>query len=176
MADRVTAPHREPELGIGMVAAIFLPLAGGYFLSFLYRSINAMIAPNLVVEFDLSPSQLGFVTAIYFLSFGLSQLPLGVLLDHFGPAKVQSTLLAVAAAGAVLFSIGESVAMLTLGRGLIGVATAVGAPGCHLLVVIPIRVKQLNESHTSFRQSSCQNAIRRVGTRPTRFRTIKPER
>jgi len=124
MADRVTAPHREPELGIGMVAAIFLPLAGGYFLSFLYRSINAMIAPNLVVEFDLSPSQLGFVTAIYFLSFGLSQLPLGVLLDHFGPAKVQSTLLAVAAAGAVLFSIGESVAMLTLGRGLIGVGVA----------------------------------------------------
>lgn len=107
-----------------MVAAIFLPLAGGYFLSFLYRSINAMIAPHLVAEFGLSPSQLGFVTAIYFLSFGLFQLPLGVLLDRFGPAKVQSTLLAVAAAGAVLFSVSETVGMLTLGRGLIGVGVA----------------------------------------------------
>ena len=34
------------RLGPGLLLAVFLPLAGGYFLSFLYRSINAMIAPQ----------------------------------------------------------------------------------------------------------------------------------
>ena len=112
------------RLGPGLLLAVFLPLAGGYFLSFLYRSINAMIAPYLVADLGLSASELGLVTAVYFLGFGLFQLPLGVLLDRFGPARVQSTLLAVAAAGAMLFSVGETYGVLILGRGLIGMGVA----------------------------------------------------
>jgi MFS family permease len=107
-----------------MIASIFLPLGLGYFLSFLYRSINAMIAPQLVAELSLSPSQLGFVTAVYFLTFGLVQLPLGLLLDRFGPALVQSSLLVVSAIGAVIFSMGETVGLLAFGRGMIGMGVA----------------------------------------------------
>lgn len=107
-----------------MIASIFLPLGLGYFLSFLYRSINAMIAPQLVAELSLSPSQLGFVTAVYFLTFGLVQLPLGLLLDRFGPALVQSSLLGVSAIGAVIFSMGETVGLLAFGRGMIGMGVA----------------------------------------------------
>jgi hypothetical protein len=52
----------------------------GYYLSYLYRSINALISEALVSEFGLSPGNLGFLTATYFLAFGLIQLPLGVWL------------------------------------------------------------------------------------------------
>lgn len=114
----------KPAFGFAMMVLIFLPLAGGYFLSFLYRSINAMIAPYLVADLGLSPGELGLMTAVYFLGFGLFQLPLGILLDRFGPARVQSTLLAVAALGAYLFSQGESIWALSVGRGLIGVGVA----------------------------------------------------
>lgn len=116
-------PQATP-LGIVLVASIFFPLAGGYFLSFFYRSINAMIAPDLINELGLSPAELGLMTATYFLGFGLFQFPLGILLDRFGPARVQSSLLAVAAVGALLFSTGETVLCLSLGRGLIGVGVA----------------------------------------------------
>ena len=47
-----------PRLGILVMAMIFLPLAAGYFLSFLFRSINAMIAPRLVADLGLSPDEL----------------------------------------------------------------------------------------------------------------------
>jgi predicted MFS family arabinose efflux permease len=117
-------PSHSPQLGPAMIASIFLPLGLGYFLSFLYRSINAMIAPQLVAELSLSPSQLGFVTAVYFLTFGLVQLPLGLLLDRFGPALVQSSLLGVSAIGAVIFSMGETVGLLAFGRGMIGMGVA----------------------------------------------------
>ena len=120
-------PQATP-LGIVLGASIFFPLAGGYFLSFFYRSINAMIAPDLINELGLSPAELGLMTAAYFLGFGLFQFPLGILLDRFGPARVQSSLLAVAAVGALLFSTGETVLSLSLGRGLIGVGVA-GALG-----------------------------------------------
>ena len=122
MVDQV--PSQSPQLGPAMIASIFLPLGLGYFLSFLYRSINAMIAPQLVAELSLSPSQLGFVTAVYFLTFGLVQLPLGLLLDRFGPALVQSSLLVVSAIGAVIFSMGETVGLLAFGRGMIGMGVA----------------------------------------------------
>jgi predicted MFS family arabinose efflux permease len=117
---------KAPPVGAWIMVGIFLPLAGGYFLSFLFRSINAMIAPHLVTELGLSASQLGLMTSAYFLGFGLFQLPLGVLLDRYGPARVQSLLLGVAAFGAFLFSIGETSGMLTLGRALIGVGVAGG--------------------------------------------------
>ncbi|MEK9724622.1 MAG: MFS transporter, partial [Rhodospirillaceae bacterium] len=113
-----------PPLGFLVMAMIFLPLAAGYFLSFLYRSINAMIAPYLVADLGLSSEALGLMTAAYFLGFGLFQLPLGLLLDRFGPARVQSALLAVATLGALLFAQGDSIWLLSLGRGLIGVGVA----------------------------------------------------
>ncbi len=120
-------PHISKQNNNGnvkLILTIFVPLACGYFLSFFYRSINAMIAPSLVNTFGLTPSELGLMTAVYFLGFGLFQLPLGVLLDRFGPARVQSSLLAVAAVGAALFSASERFDLLIAGRGLIGIGVA----------------------------------------------------
>jgi sugar phosphate permease len=110
--------------GVQLIARIFLPFACGYFLSFLYRSVNAIIAPHLVSEFGFTASDLGLVTAVYFLTFAAFQLPLGLLLDRFGPRRVQSTMLLVAGLGAVLFAVGDSIGILILGRGLIGLGVA----------------------------------------------------
>ena len=54
------------------------------------------------------------------------QLPLGLLLDRFGPRRVNATMLLVAAAGGVWFAHGHSVAELTAARGIIGL----GVSGC----------------------------------------------
>ena len=74
---------------------IFLPFAMGYFLSYLFRVVNAVIAPNLAADIGVDPSQLGLLTAAYFISFASFQLPLGVLLDRFGPRKIESFLLLI---------------------------------------------------------------------------------
>lgn len=99
---------------------IFLPFAFGYYLSYLYRVVNAVIAPNLVADLAVDPSDLGLLTAAYFLTFAAFQLPLGVLLDRFGPRRVESILLVFAALGAFLFARAESLAGLVAGRAFIG--------------------------------------------------------
>jgi predicted MFS family arabinose efflux permease len=118
---------RAPAPAAGrVVAVVFVPFACGYFLSYLYRAINAVIAPNLVADIGLSAADLGLLTSAYFLTFALAQLPLGLFLDRVGPRRVQSVLLLAGATGALLFAAGESRDALTLARGLIGIGAAGG--------------------------------------------------
>jgi MFS family permease len=103
---------------------VLLPFALGYFLSYLFRTINALISARLTEELGLDASSLGLVTSVYFLTFAAAQLPLGVMLDRYGVRQVQSGLLLVAVAGALLFATADSPATLVAGRALIGIGVA----------------------------------------------------
>ncbi len=120
--DTATAPFGS----LGRTAFILLPFALGYFLSYLFRAVNAVVAPNLVSELGLSASELGLLTAAYLLAFAVFQLPLGVALDRYGPRRVQIVLLSCAALGALGFSLGRDVVTLMIARALIGLGFAGG--------------------------------------------------
>ncbi len=112
------------SLPVMLLWRLFVPFAFAYFLSYLFRTVNAVIAPDLVAELGLEPASLGLLTAAYFLAFAAFQLPLGLLLDRFGPRRVEAALLLVAAAGALLFARAESQGGLLLGRALIGLGVS----------------------------------------------------
>jgi MFS family permease len=103
---------------------IFLPFALGYFLSYLYRTVNAVIAPDLVRDVGVDPASLGLLTSAYFLAFAAAQLPLGMLLDRYGPRRVEAALLLFAAAGAFIFARADSLFGLMAGRALIGLGVS----------------------------------------------------
>jgi predicted MFS family arabinose efflux permease len=105
---------------------VFWPFAAGYFLSFFFRNVNAVISRDLAQEFSLAPSDLGFLTSMYLLAFAAFQLPLGVLLDRYGPRRAIGGLLCVAAAGALIFALARDFVALSIGRALIGL----GVSGC----------------------------------------------
>lgn len=103
---------------------VFFPFAFGYCLSYLYRTVNAVIAPDLVRDVGVDPASLGLLTSTYFLTFAAFQLPLGVLLDRYGPRRVEAGLLLFAAVGAFVFARADSLGGLLLGRALIGVGVS----------------------------------------------------
>ena len=108
------------------ILTILLPFCGGYFLSYVFRSTNAVIAPKLINDIGLSSEQLGMLTSSYLLTFALFQIPLGILLDKLGPRKVQIYLMLIAAVGALFFSQGQTLMSLTISRAIIGL----GVAGC----------------------------------------------
>jgi MFS family permease len=108
---------------------VFAPFACGYFLSFFFRNVNAVISRDLAGEFSLTPADLGFLTSMYLLAFAAFQLPLGVLLDRYGPRRVVAALLCVAAAGALVFALARDFTMLSVGRALIGLGVSAGLMG-----------------------------------------------
>ena len=122
---------------------VFIPFALGYFLSYLFRVVNAVLAPDLAASLDVGPSDLGLLTAAYFITFAAFQLPLGVLLDRFGPRKIESFLLIFAAAGAFVFSRAQSIPGLVLGRALIGFGVSACLMAAFKAFVIWFRPQQL---------------------------------
>jgi len=95
-------------------------------MSYLLRGTNAVIAPQLALEFALGPAEIGVLTSAYFAAFAAAQIPLGVLLDRYGPRRVNATLFLIAASGAFVYAQAGSVATLTLGRALIGLGVCGG--------------------------------------------------
>lgn len=110
----------SPSLTPAAAARLFACFAGAYFMSYALRSVNAVIAPDLVAEFDLDSAQLGAMSSAYFFSFALLQLPLGIWLDRYGSRRTDAVLLLVAAIGCATFAAAQSPTMLWVGRALIG--------------------------------------------------------
>lgn len=108
-----------------LVLTAFLPFALGYFLSFLFRSLNAVVAPSLRGELGLDDASIGVITSAYLAAFAIAQLPAGVALDRFGPRRVAPFMLVFAAVGAVVFALAHDAWMLALGRALIGFGVSV---------------------------------------------------
>ncbi|NEV00881.1 MFS transporter [Bradyrhizobium uaiense] len=107
-----------------LTGRVFLPFALGYYLSYLFRTINALIASHLSSDTRLGTADLGLLTSVYFLVFATAQIPIGILLDRFGPRRVQSVLLLLAAMGAGLFAISTSFLSLLIARAMIGLGVA----------------------------------------------------
>ncbi|WP_018697932.1 MFS transporter [Amorphus coralli] len=103
---------------------VFLPFSLGYLISYLARVINAVAGEPISADFALTPGELGLLTSLYFFAFACAQLPFGVLIDKFGPRKVQATLLVFAAAGSFLFAHASSFLQLGSARLIIGLGTA----------------------------------------------------
>ncbi|MBW5439242.1 MFS transporter [Bradyrhizobium canariense] len=107
-----------------LIACVFLPFAAGYYLSYLFRTINTLIAGRLASDLGLGAADVGLLTSIYFLVVMAAQIPIGMLLDRFGPRRVQSVLLAVAAGGAALFGLSTGFLSLLFARAMVGLGSA----------------------------------------------------
>jgi MFS family permease len=109
-----------------MLARATLPLAAANFLNQSARTVMAIVGPVLAVELGLSAIELGVLAACLFSAYAAVQLPLGVALDAFGPRRVQTVLMLVAAIGFALFALSPGFAGLAAARIILGVGVSAG--------------------------------------------------
>ena len=107
-----------------LLALVFAPFAAGFFFSYVFRNVNAVIARDLAAEFSLTSADIGLLTSMYLLSFAAMQVPVGVFLDRYGPRRVVASLLGIAGLGALGFALAGSLVELALGRALIGLGVS----------------------------------------------------
>lgn len=108
---------------------IFLLCALHLFISQLYRTTNAVLAPWLIVDLRLDTEGLGLLSAGFFYAFSLTQIPISLLLDRLGAKRLMIGLSFLGMAGAVLFSLAQGLGMGLVGRLLLGVGMACNLMG-----------------------------------------------
>ena len=113
---------------------IYLVLCGAYVASQFYRVANAAIAPELMVELELSAEAMGGITGLFFLAFAAAQIPTGILLDRYGARRTMAGLFAVAVLGAITFAAANGGVALAIGRILLGFGCAAGLMGSMVVI------------------------------------------
>jgi len=122
--------YRQPDQHLALplqgtfALRVFLCFAFAYFMSYAFRTINVVIAPDLIKDLGLNNADLGLLSSAYFIGFGATQIPLGLALDRFGPRITEAWVMILAVIGALIFAIAEDFTTLVMARVLIGMGVS----------------------------------------------------
>jgi MFS family permease len=108
---------------------LFAAISVLFGLSMFYRTSIAVLTTDLMRDVSMDMGTLGLVSAAFFYTYALFQIPGGLLLDRFSPMKVMAVFFSLALAGVVLFAMAESAGVMVLGRLLLGMGMACGFIG-----------------------------------------------
>lgn len=125
-----------PAIGSRRAWLIWATAAGFFFYSFFHRVTPSVMVSDLMREFAVGATVLGTLSAFYFYPYAVLQLPVGIILDRWGPRRILTGAAIVAGAGSLLFASAESLAAAYAGRFMIGTGVAFGWIGTLALISI----------------------------------------
>lgn len=107
----------------GLVATV-ATLSVAYIVSMFLRNSVGVIAPDLAQDLTLSAPQIALVSSIYFFAFVAAQIPIGVVIDRYGPKRCMLVCAAVTVLSTLLFAAATSFATMVVARVLMGLGTS----------------------------------------------------
>ncbi|MCX8182339.1 MAG: MFS transporter [Candidatus Methanomethyliaceae archaeon] len=99
---------------------VFASLSSLYFFAIVHRVGVAVIAFDIMSEFNTDASLLGLMSSMYFFPYAIAQIPVGLLLDRIGIRRTVTILATISCIGSLVFSLSPSLILLTIGRALVG--------------------------------------------------------
>jgi len=96
-----------------------------YFSGFFHRMVTAVMADQLMVDFNVGAASLGHFSSFYYYSYVAVQIPTGILADYWGPRKLLTAGALLSSVGAFIFSSASSIYTADIGRLIIGASMGV---------------------------------------------------
>lgn len=93
-------------------------------LALFQRMSLAAVARDLIDELGLSASEMGALGSFYFYPYALLQIPVGLLVERWGPRRLISLSLSIAGIGGLIFALAPDFLWISIGRTLIGFGMA----------------------------------------------------
>lgn len=119
--------------GSKQIAVMVAVLIATYMVSQFFRNSLGVIGPDLAREFKLEASHLSLLASVFFLSFALVQIPLGIAIDRYGPKICILVPTAILLAGTLLFAFARTYGELVAARLIIGL-------GCSSFLMGPLTI------------------------------------
>lgn len=112
---KAASTHLWYGLLICIVAAFF------YCYEFVLRIVPGILQGELSIRFGhISAALFGQVAALYYFAYSPMQLPVGMLMDRFGPRRLLTIACACCCLGSYFFSFNSSLVLIGLGRFFVG--------------------------------------------------------
>lgn len=96
-----------------------------YCYGFFQRVAPAVMVDAMMAEFAVGAAIAGMLSGLYFYSYAAMQIPIGLLLDRFGPRRMLAGFALLSCLGSALFAMAEGLPAAYVGRGLVGLGAAV---------------------------------------------------
>jgi MFS family permease len=111
---------------------------GALFYSYEYflRISPSVMEQPLRAHYNLSAGGFGLLSGVYYYAYVPMQIPVGILMDRYGPRRLLSLACLLCAIGAVLFSVSDSLVIAGIGRFLVGFGSAFAFVGVLKLATI----------------------------------------
>lgn len=117
------APNWLGWLMWGLVANLYL-------VGFFQRVAPAVMVDELMTDFHIGAAVLGNLSATYFYTYAIMQIPSGLLADSIGPRRLATGAAFLAALGIFIFALAPHLWVAYLGRALVGASVAVAFVAC----------------------------------------------
>jgi sugar phosphate permease len=101
-----------------------------YCYQFLLRVSPNVMTTELMTDFHVNACTLGLLTSFYAYGYAGFQVPIGSLLDKFGPRRLLVCAAITCTGGSFLFASADTVLVASISRFLIGVGSAFGFLSC----------------------------------------------
>ncbi|MBM4211500.1 MAG: MFS transporter [Gammaproteobacteria bacterium] len=95
-----------------------------YCFAYILRVYTGVIYEPLVEELNLTASQFGVLTSLYYFSYSPMQVPAGVLVDRIGVRRSLLLACSIATIGSALFAFASSFSLVAIGRFMVGMGSA----------------------------------------------------
>ena len=121
-------------------------VSGGHFFSHFYTLVLPPLFPLLKMEFGVSYAELGLLVSAGSLASGLAVLPVGFMVDRFGPVMLLVAGLAVEAMATLLMGFSSTYGMLLALTILTGLGNSVFHPADYTILSAVVRYEWLGRA------------------------------
>lgn len=124
-----TMPPNENKINTTSYSALRPWLIWGlvvffYFYENILQVSTGVMTHELMRDFSINATTMGIIAAFFFFSYAPTQLPVGILVDRFGPRRLVTLAILLVVVGSYVFSHASGVGELQIGRMLIGFGSA----------------------------------------------------
>ena len=111
-----------------MIASIF------YAYQYVLRVMPSIMLGDITQQFHIDATIFGQFSGIYYIGYSLVHLPIGIMLDRFGPRKIMSGCILLTVIGLLPIIFAENWIYPILGRGLIGIGSSAAILGTFKII------------------------------------------
>jgi len=135
--------ENEPIRAIGLIICL---LAALFFLyEFFLRTFLSTLVPEISSSFKIDPEQLSILAAAYYLTYGVMQIPVGILVDRYGVRLLLTLAATIAGIGVFLFAVTNTFSIAVISRLLMGFGSSFG-----FICLLVLTLNWLPRKYTGF--------------------------